>query len=106
MIFWLGGIGTEKKETACGWQGRGGWPAILMVVFGNRTKREGKVNDVEVNSYGFIAGDVEPEFRKDENNAARVSGASVIYSQRSTAPKRATAGCERERAGLLATMSE
>jgi len=38
------------------------------------------VNDVEVNSYGFIAGDVEPEFRKDENNAARVSGASVIYS--------------------------
>jgi hypothetical protein len=77
-----------------------------MVVFGNRTEREGKVNDVEVNSYGFIAGDVEPEFRKDENNAARVSGASVIYSQRSTAPKRATAGCERERAGLLATMSE
>ena len=49
-----------------------------MVVFGNRTNREGKVNDVEVNSYGFIAGDVEPEFRKDENNAARVPGASDL----------------------------
>ena len=81
MIFGLGGIGTKEKETACGWQGRGGWPAILMVVFGNRTNREGKVNDVEVNSYGFIAGDVEPEFQKDENNAARVSGASAIYPQ-------------------------
>jgi len=30
---------------ACGWQGRGGWPAILMVVFGkesNKTGREGE----------------------------------------------------------------
>lgn len=78
-----------------------------MVVFGgDRAEREGRVNDEEVNSYGFFAGDVEPEFRKDENNAARVSGASVIYAQRSTTPKRATAGCERERAGLLTTMSE
>jgi hypothetical protein len=48
------------------------------------------VNDLEVNSYGFIAGDVEPEFLKDENNAARVSGASVIYSQRFHCPE---AGC-------------
>lgn len=47
---------------AVGGGGDGGRQFVGSCLGRVRAEREGRVNDVEVNSYGFIAGDVEPEF--------------------------------------------